>query len=64
MNPFGSSGPHMRDKYAAKAPLVSGETVAPGEYRCCECEYDLKIERGIVNLPVCPRCQGERWELR
>jgi hypothetical protein len=54
----------MRDKYAAKAPLLSGETVAPGDYRCCECGYDHKIEHGIVNLPVCPRCQGERWELR
>lgn len=52
MSPFGSSRPHMRDKYATQAPLLSGETVAPGAYRCCECGYDHKIEHGIVNLPV------------
>ena len=52
MSPFGSSRPHMRDKYATQAPLLSGETVAPGAYRCCECGYDHKIEHGIVNLKI------------
>jgi Zn finger protein HypA/HybF involved in hydrogenase expression len=63
MNPLRSGAPHMRDKYASKAPLLAGETVAPGHYRCLDCEYEHEVVRGIVNLPVCPRCQGDRWKL-
>jgi Zn finger protein HypA/HybF involved in hydrogenase expression len=45
-------------------PMVSGETVTPGKYRCLECGYRHKVEKGVVNLPVCPRCQGDTWRTR
>jgi predicted Zn-ribbon and HTH transcriptional regulator len=42
----------------------TGETVVSGSYRCRDCEYEYVVEPGkITNLPVCPRCQGDAWEL-
>jgi Zn finger protein HypA/HybF involved in hydrogenase expression len=50
--------------YARGHPLISGETVVPGTYRCLECEHEYLVEEGkVTNLPVCPACQGERWRL-
>jgi predicted Zn-ribbon and HTH transcriptional regulator len=43
--------------------LPSGATISGGNYRCRECGYELEKPVGkVTNLPVCPRCQGERWE--
>lgn len=43
-------------------PYVAGETVTGGRFRCLRCTYEHEAGPGIVNLPVCPRCQHDRWE--
>ena len=54
----------QKDTYARGEPLVSGETVVPGSYRCVDCDYEYLVEEGkITNLPVCPRCHGDAWDL-
>ena len=52
------------ETYARGRPLIAGETVIPGRYRCSACGHEHEVPDGkIVNLPVCPRCQDDRWEL-
>jgi Zn finger protein HypA/HybF involved in hydrogenase expression len=51
----------MKHKYAGKEPMVSGETVTPGKFICLNCDHKLEVKKGVVNLPVCPRCQGDTW---
>jgi hypothetical protein len=54
----------QRDTYARGEPLVAGETVVPGSYRCVDCDHEYVVEEGkITNLPVCRRCHGDAWEL-
>jgi hypothetical protein len=53
----------MKHKYANQSPMVSGETVVAGVYRCLQCEYEHEIREGVVNLPICPRCHNDAWEL-
>jgi Zn finger protein HypA/HybF involved in hydrogenase expression len=54
----------QKDTYARGQPLIAGETVVPATYTCLDCDYLYVVEEGrITNLPVCPRCQGETWEL-
>lgn len=61
----GGDGERMKETYARGYPLVSGETVTPGDFRCLTCGYEHGVQEGRVeNLPVCPRCQGESWEPR
>jgi predicted nucleic acid-binding Zn ribbon protein len=44
-------------------PLVAGQTVTPGRYRCQECGHEHEVPDGVItNLPVCPRCQGDYWD--
>ncbi|HEV2075778.1 MAG TPA: hypothetical protein VGR10_06035, partial [Thermoleophilaceae bacterium] len=63
--PPSGDGERMKETYARGYPLVSGETVTPGDFRCRECGYEhLVEERRVENLPVCPRCQNETWEPR
>jgi rubrerythrin len=54
----------MRHKYAGEHPMMSGESVTPGKFTCHECGYVHEVTAGVKNLPVCPRCQGEEWELK
>jgi Zn finger protein HypA/HybF involved in hydrogenase expression len=56
---------HQREVYSRRVGgLLSGETVTPGKYRCQECDYELEVEDGkVTNLPVCPSCQSEDWQL-
>jgi Zn finger protein HypA/HybF involved in hydrogenase expression len=58
-------GDHQRETYSRGAGgMPSGETVTPGTYRCRDCDYELEVEEEkVTNLPVCPRCQCELWEL-
>jgi Zn finger protein HypA/HybF involved in hydrogenase expression len=58
-------GDHQREIYSRRlGGLISGETVTPGRYRCKECAEELEVEEGkVTNLPVCPSCQAETWEL-
>jgi predicted Zn-ribbon and HTH transcriptional regulator len=52
----------MKETYDEEVDYISGETVVGGSYRCRECEYELKIERGkVTNLPICPRCHCQHW---
>jgi hypothetical protein len=63
---IGRSEPdHQRETYSRGAGgLLSGETVTPGTFRCRRCGYELQVEQGkVTNLPVCPSCQHEHWEL-
>ncbi len=53
----------MKQGYCEAGPLVSGETVTPGRFTCLECGYRLEVKEGVVNLPPCPRCQGDSWRL-
>jgi predicted Zn-ribbon and HTH transcriptional regulator len=54
----------QKETYARGQPLIAGETVVPGIYRCRKCEYEYVVKRAkITNLPVCPRCQGDAWDL-
>ncbi len=62
MLPRSGSGA-MKHKYSEAQPMVSGETVTPGSYVCLRCGYEYELARGIVNLPVCPRCQNDAWRL-
>jgi Zn finger protein HypA/HybF involved in hydrogenase expression len=59
------SDDHQRETYSRRVgALLSGETVTPGKFQCHDCEYELEIEDGkVTNLPVCPECQGERWQM-
>jgi Zn finger protein HypA/HybF involved in hydrogenase expression len=61
---FGRGQDEQRETYARGATLISGETVVPGTYTCHECDHEYVVEQGtITNLPVCPRCQGDAWDL-
>jgi|tagenome__1003787_1003787.scaffolds.fasta_scaffold20636655_2 Zn finger protein HypA/HybF involved in hydrogenase expression len=53
----------MKQGYSKEQPLVSGESVTPGKFKCVECGYEHEVKEGVVNLPVCPRCQGDAWRL-
>jgi Zn finger protein HypA/HybF involved in hydrogenase expression len=45
-------------------PRPAGATVTPGRYRCEECGHEIEVPEGkVVNLPVCPACLAELWEL-
>ena len=65
MKPMPEPRDHQRETYSRRVgALISGETATPGEYRCRDCEYELRVEDGkVTNLPVCPACQGEYWNL-
>jgi hypothetical protein len=53
----------MRSTPVRGQPFLAGETVTGGEFACAECGYRLRKEPGTVsNLPVCPRCQSDRWK--
>lgn len=53
----------MKETYDRDVDFISGETVVGGAYRCKECGERIEIEDGrTTNLPVCPRCQAQRWE--
>jgi rubrerythrin len=54
----------MRKGYSRGSSVVSGETVTPGVFICGRCGYRHEVLSGVVNLPVCPRCQNETWRLR
>jgi hypothetical protein len=57
----GDSG-GMRSTYAREQPFLAGETVTGGSFECERCDFRLDKETGkVTNLPVCPRCQGDRW---
>jgi Zn finger protein HypA/HybF involved in hydrogenase expression len=61
---LGRTRDRQAETYARRLPLISGETVIPGTYRCLECEHEYVVEDGkVTNLPVCPNCQGEAWRL-
>jgi rubrerythrin len=53
----------MKHKYSNEQPMVSGETVTGGRYICLSCGYEHDVKQGVVNLPVCPRCQNDTWRL-
>jgi rubrerythrin len=53
----------MKHKYAKEQPMVSGETVTPGKFICRSCGYRHEVKKGVVNLPICPRCHGDTWRL-
>ena len=56
-------GEGQKRTYARGQPLLSGETVTPGDFRCERCGYELAVEEGkATNLPVCPSCRHERWQ--
>lgn len=54
----------MKKDYSRGSPLLSGETVTPGTFVCRQCDYEHTVDRGVVNLPVCPRCQNDTWRLK
>jgi Zn finger protein HypA/HybF involved in hydrogenase expression len=54
----------MRKGYSRGSALVSGETVTPGTFICRNCNHRYEVSSGVVNLPVCPRCQNETWRLK
>jgi Zn finger protein HypA/HybF involved in hydrogenase expression len=54
----------MKHGYANGKPLVSGETVTPGKFKCDGCGHTYEVKEGVVNLPVCPHCQGDAWRLK
>ena len=64
MKLFGQ-GDYQCETYSRGAGgLLSGETVTPGRFRCQGCGYEREVEEGrVTNLPICPRCQCERWDL-
>jgi hypothetical protein len=52
----------MRSTYAREQPFLAGETITGGGFECVRCGFRLDKEAGkVTNLPVCPRCQGDRW---
>jgi len=57
-------GRKMKERYDSAAPLVSGETVTPGRFKCRRCGYLHEQAAGVKNLPVCPRCQSGEWSLK
>ena len=54
----------MKERYDSAAPLLSGETVTAGRFECSRCGYVHQQKTGVKNLPVCPRCQGDEWQLK
>ena len=60
---FGKRRGTMRSSYERGHPFLAGESVTGGEFVCARCGYRLRKETGAVtNLPVCPRCQSDRWK--
>ena len=60
----GRSRDEQKETYARGQPLLAGETVVPGRYRCRRCRHEREVGEGrIVNLPVCQQCQHDTWEL-
>jgi Zn finger protein HypA/HybF involved in hydrogenase expression len=61
---LGRTRDDQKETYARGQPLLAGETVVPGRYRCRKCDHEREVGEGrIVNLPVCPDCQHDTWEL-
>ena len=57
-------GDEQKAPYARRHFLISGETVVPGTYQCRVCREEYVVPHGkITNLPVCPRCQSDAWDL-
>ncbi len=53
----------MKETFAPGHPYLAGETVTPGRFECTNCGQELDIEAGkVTNLPVCPRCQNDRYK--
>ena len=60
---FGQEDRGQKASYARNQPLLAGETVTGGRFRCAECGHQLEKPPGhVANLPVCPSCQSDRWE--
>ena len=60
---LGKSSESMESTYSREQPFLAGETVTGGEFECEECAQRLEKEPGVVvNLPVCPNCQNDRWK--
>jgi len=54
----------MRHKYVADQPMMSGETVTAAKFVCRKCDHVHEVSEGVKNLPVCPHCQHDEWELK
>ncbi|MFN2617639.1 MAG: hypothetical protein ABR581_11035 [Thermoleophilaceae bacterium] len=53
----------QKASYADGRPLLSGETVTGGCFRCTDCGHQLDKPVGrVTNLPVCPGCQNDAWQ--
>ena len=60
---FGQDEPAQKASYARNQPLLAGETITGGRFRCADCGHKLDKPPGhVTNLPVCPSCQSDRWE--
>ena len=60
----GRPADRMRETYARGQALMAGETVTCGEFTCKACGFEHEVEKGkVTNLPVCPRCQNDTWDL-
>ena len=57
-----AKGKAMKSTYSREQPFLAGETVTGRRFECRRCGHRLEKPAGAVtNLPVCPRCQGDRW---
>jgi rubrerythrin len=53
----------QKASYTGNGPLLAGETITGGRFRCSDCGHELEKPPGHVsNLPVCPSCQHDRWD--
>ncbi len=61
---LGRKSETQRETYSRGQALLAGETVTPGRYVCRECAHEHEVQDGkVTNLPVCPRCQNDTWDL-
>jgi Zn finger protein HypA/HybF involved in hydrogenase expression len=64
MMALGRTDDAQKETYARGQPLLAGETVTPGKYRCRKCGTEYEVEQDkVVNLPVCLACQNDTWDL-
>ena len=53
----------QKASYTGNGPLLAGETITGGRFRCDDCGHEIEKPVGhVCNLPVCPSCQHDRWE--
>ena len=56
-------GRAQKASYTGDGPLLAGETVTGGRFRCTQCGHELDKPQGRVsNLPVCPSCRNDSWD--